>query len=397
MKKNVTLICDLQFGSTGKGLIAGYLAERDQPDVIVTAWSPNAGHTYINSKGEEFIHTMLANGIVSPRLRHILIGPGSVVNLQSLFDEIKAARAKGYMQDVQVLIHPHAPIVTQRHRDIEEAMMTGIGSTKKGSGAALIEKIQRQPDTVTVARDFAAQEFSDGFGPCCWSIDDVEIRIAGFEQYNQIIDRADHIHVEGAQGFSLGINNGFYPYTTSRECTPAQIMTDCNIPMAKLNKVVGTMRTFPIRVANRYDEEGNQIGWSGPFYKDQQELTWDQLGVEPEKTTVTKLVRRVFTFSKEQTRQAIRMCQPDEIFLNFCNYFEDPLQAMWMMDDIQKIHIEETGRNPASFEYGPAVRYVGEGPTKDSVYDVGALKDLMKWKNDKDAAAKGHIPTTEVE
>ena len=87
-----------------------------------------------------------------------------------------------------------------------------------------------------------------------------------------------------------------------------------------VEKVVGTMRTYPIRVANRYDEQGNQIGWSGLYYPDQKELTWEEMGVTPEKTTVTKLTRRIFSFSPEQTRQAIQVVMPDEIFLNFANY-----------------------------------------------------------------------------
>ena len=60
------IILDLQFGSTGKGLLAGYLAEKVEPDTVVTAWAANAGHTYINAAGEKFVHTMLANAIVSP-------------------------------------------------------------------------------------------------------------------------------------------------------------------------------------------------------------------------------------------------------------------------------------------------------------------------------------------
>ena len=73
------MILDLQFGSTGKGLLAGYLAKTKQPDVVVTAWGPNAGHTYIDEDGREYIHRMLANGIVSPKLKTVLIGPGSVL------------------------------------------------------------------------------------------------------------------------------------------------------------------------------------------------------------------------------------------------------------------------------------------------------------------------------
>ena len=57
-QKNLTakayMILDLQFGSTGKGLLAGFLAKSRQPDVVITAWGPNAGHTYIDENRRVF-------------------------------------------------------------------------------------------------------------------------------------------------------------------------------------------------------------------------------------------------------------------------------------------------------------------------------------------------------
>ena len=87
--KKAIIVVDAQFGSTGKGLIAGYLAERDQPDVVMTAWSANAGHTYINAEGRKFVHCMLANGIVSPALTHVLVGPGSQMDWDLFLTEVR--------------------------------------------------------------------------------------------------------------------------------------------------------------------------------------------------------------------------------------------------------------------------------------------------------------------
>ena len=47
------IVIDLQYGSTGKGLIVGFLAEEHKYDTVVTAWAPNAGHTYINRDGRK--------------------------------------------------------------------------------------------------------------------------------------------------------------------------------------------------------------------------------------------------------------------------------------------------------------------------------------------------------
>ena len=98
------IVIDLQYGSTGKGLIVGYLAEKEGPDTVVTAWAPNAGHTYIDSRGRKFIHTHLANGIVSPYIRQLLLGPGSLINPQQLLDEIAACKDIIDAKGIRILI-----------------------------------------------------------------------------------------------------------------------------------------------------------------------------------------------------------------------------------------------------------------------------------------------------
>jgi adenylosuccinate synthase len=110
--------------------------------------------------------------------------------------------------------------------------------------------------------------------------------------------------------------------------------------------VYGVCRTFPIRVNNRG-------GYSGPCYVDQEEINWKDVGVEPELTTVTKLPRRIFTFSEMQIRDAVRMNGVDQVFLNFANYCFD---AGYGLDDIiAKIE-----------KYAP-VSWLGYGP---SITDV---------------------------
>lgn len=363
--KKATIICDMQFGSTGKGLIAGYLAERDQPDVVVTAWSANAGHTYINSEGRKWVHCMLANGIVSPKLKTVLIGGGSQMSIPVLLKEIEGSL--DLLQGKSILIHENACIIQQRHIEEENGPMTKIGSTKKGCGAAMIEKIRRNPESKIVAKDFIdcglKSEICDDFGELKsfkgisrhFEELGVCVKVVSNAEYMKVLHGANRVQVEGAQGFSLGLHNGFYPYVTSRECTPAQICSDCNIPLAMVEKVVGTMRTYPIRVANRYDEEGNQIGWSGPCYSDQKELTWGGMGVTPEKTTVTKLTRRIFGFSREQTRQAIQVVMPDEIFLNFANYCGDEEELAAIIEAISR-----EGGNVSYIGWGDSAAHIEE-------------------------------------
>lgn len=350
------LIIDLQFGSTGKGLIAGYLAKRDQPDTLVTAWAANAGHTYIDSDGRKFVHTMLANGIVSPGLRSVLLGPGSVIDPVNLAREIN--EAGDLLQGVEILIHPAAAIITQAHRDAEADSMTAIGSTKKGCGAAAIQRIRRQPHDLNTAFNFHTSR-------CHPSLSEhglAHLVAKSTAIYNDSLYRAKFIQVEGAQGFGLSMYHGYYPYTTSRDVTVHQMLADCGIPVALGHglTIVGTARTFPIRVANRFDDKGNQVGWSGPVYPDQREITFESIGQEVELTTVTKLPRRIFTFSHRQLQEAVRMNGVDELFLNFVNY----LPASEQEDFVRSVAM-------TAAHDGCEVKYLGYGPTVDDVKEWG--------------------------
>lgn len=349
--RELHVVTDLQFGSTGKGLFAGYLGKKLQPDTLVTAWGPNAGHTYVDEHGEKFVNIMLPNAIqTSERLRRVLIGPGSIINPDIMADEVERYWPK--LSSCQLLIHPHAAVVTQEHRDREAAYGFGIGSTMKGVGEAVIQKIQRRNVGNVDVPHYNIAKFALA-----------RTELADFvttqDVYDRAVDESDVVLLEGAQGFSLGINSGMYPYCTSRECTTAQLISDCGLPLNQpkgyprpqyRSYIYGVARTYPIRVANRYekDAEGNlrMIGTSGPGYDDQREIQWKDIGREPELTTVTKLPRRIFTFSEEQIAKAIRMNGVEAVFLNFCNYDEPyPLQ--------DKIAVIE--------KYAP-VRWLGWGP-----------------------------------
>lgn len=340
--RELHVITDLQFGSCGKGLFAGYLAHRIHPDTIVSAWAPNAGHTFIDADGRKYVHTMIPNGIVSPSVKQVLIGPGSVIDPDAMAKEWLAGLDKCR---AGLFIHEAAAVVTQEHRDREARYGFAIGSTMKGVGEAVVQKIRRrqQGGTLNIAKHALKGT-------------PLEVFVTPAGEYDKLLDRASVVMLEGAQGFSLSINQGFYPYCTSRECTTHQLMSDCAIPAGEYGTTVyGVARTFPIRVANRFDADGNQIGTSGPCFIDQQETSWEKINVPTEYTTVTKLPRRVFTFSGEQVRRAIRMNGVAYVFLNFCNYLQSD-------DDVEAIirQIED---------YAP-VQWTGWGPKITDIREI---------------------------
>ena len=328
----VMAVVDLQFGSTGKGQICGTLGYQWGPDTVATAWGPNAGHTF-RRDGKTWVHRMLSVAALAPSVEDILIGPGSVVDLDRLAQEIHLATAE--LRGKHLVIHPQAALLRDHHVAAEQHLVK-IGSTMKGTAEAAIEKMRRK------AVDAATAGLSHGWvqamlGDSLYEAN-MSLSISSL-QYDEAIDASDKLLLEGAQGYSLGIHTDFYPYTTSRDVSTAQLLADCRVPFPRKHdrfRVMGVCRTYPIRVANR-SENGTQVGTSGPCYPDQKEITWQELGREPELTTVTKLPRRVFTFSHQQVAEAARVCGVNTVALTFCDYLPDTGVLQTMINDIDML------------------------------------------------------------
>lgn len=334
----IDLVMDFQFGSTGKGLLAGYLAKRNDYTTVACSFATNAGHTYIDkSRGIHMMTQQLPTGISGPTVRRVLIGPGALIHIPTLFAEMD--RYADMLIGKQIFIHPQAAIVEDDHADEERRLgLTKIGSTTKGVGAAMIQRIKRDPQNLNTAGCLKNKSLLAG-----------RRIIVSDTLYRAALETSDYLLVEGAQGFSLSMYHGFYPYTTSRDVTPWQIAADCGLPFRATRNmsIFGTLRTFPIRVNNR-------DGTSGPGYPDQREIDWDLIGVAPELTTVTKLPRRVFEFSMQQLEEALWHCggyKNTHLFLNFANYMQGDKAVAALIDRIDNNNLGIGGC--AFVGYGP--------------------------------------------
>jgi adenylosuccinate synthase len=136
---------------------------------------------------------------------------------------------------------------------------------------------------------------------------------------------------EGSQGFSLDINHGsHYPQCTSRGTTAIQNAADMGVSHLDIGDVYLVIRPYPIRVGNVI-EEGSVVGYSGDCYHDHREMTWAEVAkaagapeevMAGELTTVTKRLRRVFSFSAVQLKEAVVVNGATKIALNFANYID---------------------------------------------------------------------------
>ena len=331
--KNIDMTLDLCWGSCGKGGISGYLAKRGDYDTVTCAYGTQAGHSYNDKEaGIKMMVQQLPVGIISPTVKNVLIGPGALIHADVLMQEID--RYLPHLEGKRIMIHEHAAVVTDEHSKAEYAIgQTKMGSTAKGVGQAAIERILRNPDNPNVARHRFKGTPLEQF-------------VTSRYEYAAAMHGAKSILVEGAQGFGLSMYHGEYPYVTSRDVTPWQLAADCALPFEWSGRInaFGVTRTYPIRVNNR-------DGSSGPAYPGQRELTWGEIGVEPELTTVTKLPRRVFEFSSEQLQHAAEYCLgPDSsVVLTFADYLATYEELCTMIDKI----IAATGCRVSMVCFGP--------------------------------------------
>lgn len=323
-KPGAYALVDGQYGSTGKGLIAGAIAECfwEKVDYAVTNNGPNAGHTtYVGDK-KIVLKQLPTFSVVAREISEYddkittYLSAGAIINQDILNNEII------YHSIERIQIHPVAAIIDGASIREDVSTERRIASTGQGVGPALERKIRRVSSAV-------------------W---------AGAPLQN--IWRLDYTNkvcfVEIPQGFSLGINSGFYPHVTSRECSVSQALADAQLPPSSHRKTVMSVRTYPIRV-------GNTESSSGPCYPDQKELTWQELGQEPEMTTVTGRIRRVFTWSKQQYIDSLLVLDPDVIFLNFVNYLEPEDVDQFVMNEIFMPYCRILKRTPEAIllGYGP--------------------------------------------
>lgn len=321
-KGKLNILIGGQFGSEGKGVIASYLSQFDF-DVAVSNAGPNSGHTFYKDKVKCTTQQLPVAGILNPNCI-IYLCAGSVINPEILLKEIMYY---GITND-RLVIHPRAAVIDNRVKNMEQQspIHHSICSTLSGTGKAISHKTDRLNGLAC----------NDPF----------------LKQYVKVLDLQHKTSLmEVPQGLGLSLNSGLsYPYCTSREITVQSAMADAQVHPKFLGKVHCVIRTLPIRVANHYSIDGSKLATSGPFYIDSIETSWDELGLEPEITTVTGKYRRVASFSMIQYHEMLRTIQPDYIYLNFTNY----LHAVKLCNLLDRI---------------PEVTHMCCGPLAEDVYN----------------------------
>ena len=364
LRGKFNIVIDSQYGSTGKGLINSYLAWKHRPEIISCTNMANAGHTAILPNEKKFVAKALPSSAILNEPNQyepvVFLGSSCAFTIDQLFKELKECN------NPKTYIHPRAGVITQEHAERETSLKTGtkhIASTMQGCGACLSDKIMRGPQ-VKLARDYDELKelvlFEDAsYMPTLL----IDMMLAGHTMLH-----------EGSQGFGLDIHHGsHYPYCTSRSCTVGQSMTDMGIPHIMVGDVYAVCRPYPIRVGNVV-EEGKTVGYSGDCYPDQVETTWAEVAksagapaevMQGELTTVTKRLRRVFTWSDIQFSRSMKVNGVNKLCINFANYIDWSCYGKNQWDDLgTKVH--DWIKNLED-RHQIKVALVGTGPRVDQV------------------------------
>jgi adenylosuccinate synthase len=373
----ITAVVGGQFGSEGKGAVVAHIARLY--DFHVRVGAANAGHTiYTNypcindTDGDGHCGRTYCPDCPGPRrwvlqqlpcaaYAHpeatLLLGPGALISKEVLEREIIENvrwRERQNQPVLRLIIDHRAHVVTADHI-LQEAgtdLAERIGSTstiaREGIGAATAARVMRTANSVTAEDIFVESDAIE--------LGDVPKILHGAKNES-------HILLEGTQGTGLSLTTGFFPYTTSRNTTAAGLLADCGLGPGDLGKTIVVMRTYPIRVA----------GNSGPFFPDSREITFEDLNVEPERTTVTKLMRRIATFSMWQAKQAVDLNagRRTRIALMFGDYIAPELEGAteWPFNpDSEGLKKLDRLIVDIQVQTGAMVDIVGTGP--DTILDA---------------------------
>ncbi len=295
----VTVIVGAQWGDEGKGRIVDYLAERADM-VIRFQGGDNAGHTVVNEHGRFALH-LVPSGIFHPEA-YCLLGPGTIVNLDSLGQEITALEAAGIdtanlhidyrahlLLPYHLLLDGGAEDKRKRESIGDEAAEGEMGTTRRGIGPAYGDKHSYRgvrvgdlhtPDVLRqrLAALLPARNAQLAFlGLQEFTIDELMDLAAGWrERYGRLITDsppAVRAAVEGGQSVlregQLGVGRcidwGIYPFVTGSSPTAGGACIGAGIPPRAIDEVLGVVKAYSTSVGGGpfptelHDEAGEML------------------------------------------------------------------------------------------------------------------------------------------
>ncbi|MDP6755631.1 MAG: adenylosuccinate synthase [Candidatus Marinimicrobia bacterium] len=327
---NITVIVGAQWGDEGKGKITDFFA--GESDYVVRFHGGNnAGHTIIVD-GTTFKLHLIPSGIVYGEPMSI-IGNGVVVDPKALLDEIDYIQGKGV--DPKLMVSDRAHVIMPYHIAMDGALSghqgdLAAGSTRRGIAPVYADKMFRngirmidllEPivfrEKLEKGYTFAKGIIEESLNQTLdISIDDIFNTYSdyGHKLKSYIHDTSLELYrahksgksilFEGAQGISLDVDHGVYPFTTSSNTAAGHISTGTGVSFRDINRIIGVTKAYLSRVG--------ESPLPSEIHGNDAKSLRDKGG---EYGTTTGRPRRVGWLDLVQVRQAVRVNGLTEIAL----------------------------------------------------------------------------------
>jgi adenylosuccinate synthase len=386
-----TVIVGLQWGDEGKGKTTDFLAEQTAL-VVRYQGGDNAGHTLMLGD-EVFKLHLVPSGILYPHIVPV-IGPGVVVNPQTLIEELDGLSARGidvsrlrasFAAHVILPYHPALDVAREnllaRHR---------VGTTGRGIGPAYEDRASRLgirledlldeptlrmklerllPEKNAILTALHAGETFE-LEPLvetalAWGVR-LQPHLADVSWLVQdALRRGDHVLLEGAQGTLLDLDHGSYPYVTSSTPIAGGACTGGGLGPRQVDDVFGVMKAYATRVG------------SGPFPTELGDGVGRGIAERGhEFGTTTGRPRRVGWFDAVSARYAVAINSVSSIMLNKLDILSgvDPIR-LCVAYEIDGQRIEAWPSSAALLERAVPVYEDFEG-WAEPIHDVRSLAGL---------------------
>lgn len=319
-------------GSSGKGSLNSWLSDKHDFNMATNNWMSNAGHYTELDDGTRILVQHIPSAFVNKNIA-LYINAGAAIDLEIFQKELSTLEELGYNIKDRLTIHPHANVITQKDKQRERELIK-TGSTFKGCGQALAGKSLRQGRKLAYRYEQLSPYVAD-------DPDKLTLKL------NQDIAKGMNVLIEGSQGIDLDINHAEFPYCTSRQTIPAQLIADAGIAPQAVSNVIINLRTHPIRINNKSAANPDETCYTGNYW-DAKEISWEdvaiQSGWDSEEqfiehygyalmTSVTKMRRRVFEFPKKRFKLVHALCgglltNSNLLYsLNFVNFIDKNVEG----------------------------------------------------------------------
>ena len=291
----VTVVVGAQWGDEAKGKMVDLLC--DAADVVARYnGGDNAGHTVVNQYGT-FKLRLTPNGFSNPNTQCV-IGPGVVLNLKTLLEEIDRIHTAGISLTGRLWISPRCHVVMPYHPVVEEIFESvkgggATGTTRRGMGPVYADKVSyngirladfEQPERLRekIRTQLAIKNpMFAVFGQVPLEAEQViDEKLSQYERLKTFVREpfamlqdqlrsGGNILLEGAQGTLLDNDWGTYPFVTASTTISGGAAAGLGIAPKWIGRVIGVAKAYTTRVGagpmptELLDETGSAIRDAG--------------------------------------------------------------------------------------------------------------------------------------